>query len=142
MKALLLPAALLLTPVITFAQGVGIGTTAPDASAALEIASSSKGVLLPRVASANSITSPAPGLLVYQTNAPAGFYYNAGTNAAPNWQQLATVAAPGTVASVTGFAGLINIIAANASAYVFAGPTALITITSAQSEELVTLIFW
>ena|SRR6476661_3865508 len=70
--------------------GVGIGTTAPDASAALDIVSSSKGLLLPRVAAAAAIASPAPGLLVYQTGAPAGFYFNAGTALAPSWQQLAT----------------------------------------------------
>jgi hypothetical protein len=86
--------ALLLLAAPRFAQaqsgGVGIGTTAPDASAALDIVSSSKGLLLPRVAAATSIASPAPGLLVYQTGVPAGFYYNAGTAAAPSWQQLAT----------------------------------------------------
>ena len=72
------------------AQNVGIGTTAPDASAALDIVSSSKGALLPRVADATAIATPATGLLVFQTGAPAGFYYNAGTPAAPSWQQLAT----------------------------------------------------
>ncbi|AHJ97154.1 tail fiber domain-containing protein [Hymenobacter swuensis] len=91
----LLAAALLLAaaPFTALAQttgSVGIGTTAPDASAALDIVSSSKGLLLPRVAAATSITSPAPGLLVYQTGAPAGFYYNAGAAATPSWQQLAT----------------------------------------------------
>ena len=70
--------------------GVGIGTTAPDASAALDIVNSSKGLLLPRVAAASAIARPAPGLLVYQTGAPAGFYYNAGTAAAPSWQQMGT----------------------------------------------------
>ena len=44
-------------------SSVGIGTTAPDASAALDIVSSSKGLLLPRVAAASAIASPAPGLL-------------------------------------------------------------------------------
>ncbi|MDU0371488.1 hypothetical protein ACFPAF_13865 [Hymenobacter endophyticus] len=91
----LLAAALLLAaaPHFTHAQttgSVGIGTTAPDASAALDIVSSSKGLLLPRVAATTGIASPAPGLLVYQTGAPAGFYYNAGDAAAPSWQQLAT----------------------------------------------------
>ena len=73
----------LAAPRLAHAQtgGVGIGTTAPDASAALDIVSSSKGLLLPRVADATSIASPAPGLLVYQTGAPAGFYYNSGGGA-------------------------------------------------------------
>ncbi|MBF9222786.1 hypothetical protein [Hymenobacter ruricola] len=94
---LLALAALLAGPAALLAQtmpagGVGIGTTAPDASAALDIVSSDKGLLLPRVAAAAAIASPAPGLLVYQTGSPAGFYYNAGTAAAPGWQQLATAA--------------------------------------------------
>ncbi|GAA4353967.1 hypothetical protein GCM10023185_15090 [Hymenobacter saemangeumensis] len=98
MKQLLLPlcwGVLLLTlPLASQAQtpGVGIGTTAPDASAALDIVSSNKGALLPRVASVSAVTSPATGLLVFQTGAPAGFYYNAGTAAVPNWQQIATAA--------------------------------------------------
>ncbi|MDO7877161.1 tail fiber domain-containing protein [Hymenobacter sp. ASUV-10] len=97
----LLPALLLALPLAARAQtpGVGIGTTAPDASAALDIVSSSKGALLPRVAAASSIASPATGLLVFQTNAPAGFYFNAGTPAAPSWQQLATAAGAAVTAS-------------------------------------------
>jgi len=83
---------LVLLPAAAFAQtpGVGIGTTAPDASAALDIVSSSKGALLPRVANATAIANPATGLIVFQTSAPAGFYYNAGTAGAPSWQQLGT----------------------------------------------------
>ena len=86
-------AALLLLAAPRLAQAqttgsVGIGTTAPDASAALDIVSTSKGLLLPRVAAATAIASPAPGLLVYQTGGPAGFYYNSGTAAAPAWLRL------------------------------------------------------
>ena len=71
-------------------DNVGIGTTAPDASAALDIVSSSKGALLPRLTQAQvaAIASPATGLLVFQTDATPGFYYNAGTPAAPGWQPL------------------------------------------------------
>jgi hypothetical protein len=91
---LLLAGALALAEMAGTAQaqtpGVGIGTTAPDASAALDIVSSDKGVLLPRVADATALASPATGLIVFQTGSPAGFYYNAGTPAAPSWQQLAT----------------------------------------------------
>ncbi|GAA3991316.1 tail fiber domain-containing protein [Hymenobacter antarcticus] len=75
--------------------GVGIGTTAPDASAALDIVSSTKGALLPRVADATAIASPATGLIVFQTGGTAGFYYNAGTPAAPSWQQLNVVGGAG-----------------------------------------------
>jgi len=47
------------------AQGVGIGTTAPNASAALDIVSTPKGVLLPRVADCTALASPATGLIVF-----------------------------------------------------------------------------
>lgn len=49
------------------AQNVGIGTTSPDASAALDVSSTSKGVLVPRVSSLGAITNPAKGLLVFYT---------------------------------------------------------------------------
>ena len=76
---------LLALPVLAHAQSVGLGTTAPDVSAALDIVSSSKGALLPRVTAAAALATPATGLLVFQTGAPAGFYYNAGTSATPSW---------------------------------------------------------
>jgi hypothetical protein len=80
--------------------GVTIGAlTAADASAALDIVSSSKGALLPRITQtarlamgSGGIPAPAPGLLVYQTDGTPGFYYNAGTAASPSWQQVATAA--------------------------------------------------
>ncbi|MGI4875564.1 MAG: tail fiber domain-containing protein [Janthinobacterium lividum] len=85
----------LLLPLVALAQtgGVTIGaTTAADASAALDIVSSSKGALLPRLTAAQvaAIASPATGLLLYQTDGTPGFYYNAGTPAAPAWQLLGT----------------------------------------------------
>ena len=89
-RGLLLLALLATSGLTARAQGVGIGTTAPDASAALDIVSSAKGVLLPRVADATAIATPATGLLVFQTGGSAGFYYNAGTAAAPAWQPLAS----------------------------------------------------
>ena len=50
--------------------GVGIGTTSPDASAILDIKSTNKGVLAPRISltsttDTTTIPSPATGLLVY-----------------------------------------------------------------------------
>ncbi len=57
----------------------GVGTTTPAASAIMEIASTSKGLLIPRmtVAQRNAIAAPATGLLIYQTNATPGVYmYN------------------------------------------------------------------
>ena len=78
------------------APGVRLGpgpATAPDVSAALEIVSADKGLLLPRVAAATALATPAQGLLVFQTGSPAGFYYNAGGSGvgaapAPKWLRL------------------------------------------------------
>lgn len=71
---------------------VGIGTTNPNASAALDVSASDKGLLVPRMTHTQreSLANPATGLLVIQTDEPAGFYYNAGTPASPNWLNLST----------------------------------------------------
>lgn len=61
----------------TQAQNVGIGTTAPDQSAVLDIQSPDKGLLVPRmsVEQRNNIASPANGLLIFQTDEQSGFYF-------------------------------------------------------------------
>ena len=68
----------------------GIGTTTPNASAKLEVASTDKGFLLPRMTAAQrgAIASPANGLLVYQTDAPTGFFVNTGTSGTPVWTRV------------------------------------------------------
>lgn len=59
---------------------VGINTTNPDASAALDITSTDSGLLVPRMSQAERdlIASPADGLLIYQTDGTSGFYYYTG----------------------------------------------------------------
>ena len=60
-------------------QSIGIGTTTPDVSALLDISSTSKGLLLPRMTVAQKalITAPKAGLLIYQTDGSKGLYlYN------------------------------------------------------------------
>ncbi|WP_323789242.1 phage tail protein [Psychroserpens sp.] len=59
-----------------FAQ-VGIGTTNPDGSSVLDITSSDKGILIPRMSAIErmAITTPADGLIIYQTDDVKGFYY-------------------------------------------------------------------
>jgi hypothetical protein len=63
------------------AQNVGIGTTTPAASAALDITATGKGLLVPRLDSAArvGIASPATGLLVFQAGPRQGFYYYSGS---------------------------------------------------------------
>ncbi|MBR9914053.1 MAG: hypothetical protein GYB32_04380 [Algicola sp.] len=83
---------------LTIHAQVGIGTTTPDASAALEVNASNQGLLAPRVALTDvtngtaPINSPATGLLVYNLNAGVtggsgiGFYYWSGSQ----WEKLIT----------------------------------------------------
>lgn len=74
-----------------FAQ-TGIGTTAPDVSAKLEINSTNKGLLTPRMTASQraAISSPANGLLVFQTDGVSGFYLNTGSSASPVWSRINT----------------------------------------------------
>ncbi len=78
-------------------QNVGINSTAatPDPSAMLDIVSSNKGLLIPRISLSSTVDnaiSPATSLLVYNTNAAMtngngeGYYYNSSvTPGAPSW---------------------------------------------------------
>ena len=77
----------------------GIGTTTPNASAKLDVYSTNKGFLPPRVtlasvSDATTITSPAEGLLVYNLGSSglqAGYYYWNGAN----WATIATASSAG-----------------------------------------------
>lgn len=62
--------ALAFLPVYSQAQSVGIGTTTPHPSAALEVSSNNQGLLLPRLTDAQmrSVTNPQQGLLVFNTS--------------------------------------------------------------------------
>ncbi|WP_148285300.1 hypothetical protein [Flavobacterium sp. B17] len=88
-------------------NNVGIGTASPNSSALLDLNSSNKGILLPKVSltgvnDATTIASPATGLLIYNTNASlvngVGLYINNGTSSVPIWEKLAV----GIGASATG----------------------------------------
>lgn len=63
------------------AQSVGIGTGTPNASAALDITSSTKGILIPRMTTSQRFSIPAPpaGLLVYDTDKNEFHQYNGTT---------------------------------------------------------------
>lgn len=69
------------TPVIAQKDNVGIGTTKPDQSAVLDISSSTKGLLMPRMSlqQRGAIQNPAQGLVIYQTDFLSGFYFYDGT---------------------------------------------------------------
>jgi hypothetical protein len=62
------------------AQNVGIGTTSPHTSAALQVSSTTKGFLPPRLTSAQrtAIATPLTGLLVYDTDVDRMYVYQDG----------------------------------------------------------------
>lgn len=74
------------------AQSVSINSNGAvaDTSAMLDVKSTTKGLLIPRMTAAekNAIFTPATGLLVYQTDGETGFYYFNGTA----WYLLITTA--------------------------------------------------
>ena len=95
--------------IATNAQSVSVNTdgSTADASAILDIKSATKGMLVPRVTTAqrNAIVTPANGLLVYDTDVKSFWYYNgsawtiitgAGSGGSLSLPYDATVNTPGT----------------------------------------------
>lgn len=78
----------------------GIGTTSPNASSLLEIKSTSKGILIPRMSKSqrDAIATPATGLLIYQTNSTPGFYYYSGSA----WTAVSTTGANVSLSNLSG----------------------------------------
>jgi hypothetical protein len=83
MKKILLLLFIVGTFTASIAQNVGIGNTSftPNASAILELRSTSSGFLLPKMTEAqkDAILNPTAGLIIYQTNGVKGFKYHNGT---------------------------------------------------------------
>ena len=89
---------------LTVSGVVGAGTGSPAASAQLEVSSTTKGLLPPRMTAEQrtAIDTPAAGLMVYQTDAPVGLYSYNGTE----WVQVgATVSADTILPTQTGNSG-------------------------------------
>jgi hypothetical protein len=68
---------ILIAPILSKAQSVGINVQ-PAASAALDVASSSKGILIPRMntAARNSISGPQKGLMVFDSSLNNFYFYD------------------------------------------------------------------
>jgi len=83
--------AIVLLTATTTAQ-IGINNENPDASAALDITSTTGGILIPRLAQTqrDAIIAPAEGLMIYQTDEISGFYFYDGNN----WTKIDGVAGP------------------------------------------------
>ena len=65
---------------------IGIGTTSPDNSSALEVNSSNKGFLMPRMTTLerDAIVTPAIGLIIFNLDTNS-FNYYLGSTSALNW---------------------------------------------------------
>lgn len=87
-RKIFLTALLISLGTVTFAQNLGINAdgSAPDASAMLDVKSTTKGFLPPRLTQQQrtAIPAAATGLLVYQTDGSAGYYFYDGAS----WVQL------------------------------------------------------
>ena len=81
MKKLFTLLAAVLITATTFAQ-IGINNETPDPSAALDITSTTAGFLMPRMTETqrDDINPAATGLMIYQTDGTAGFYYYNGSS--------------------------------------------------------------
>ncbi len=83
------------------AQSVGIGTSTPDPSARLDVWDNQRGILIPRLTTAerNAITTPARSLLIYNTDCDEYQYYIPGTG----WVSILTNVTAGSIGTLTAF---------------------------------------
>ncbi|MEQ1733669.1 MAG: hypothetical protein ABL940_08350 [Bacteroidia bacterium] len=80
-------------------NNVGIGTTTPNPKAILDLQANDKGLLVPRMNTAqmNAIVAPPNGLLIYNTNDNCFSYYNTTTSA---WKSMCATGG-GTTTGIT-----------------------------------------
>lgn len=83
---------------------VGVGTTTPAASSILDLTSTTKGMLVPRMTAAQkaAVSTPDMGLLIYQTDGSAGFWFYDGTQWIPLLDTKQGWATLGNAATVDG----------------------------------------
>lgn len=103
MKKILLPLFLLITWRSVHSQSVGIGITNPHASAILDVNSSSKGFLPPRMSwpQIQAIPNPAAGLMVYDTGIKALRLYNGSKWIVLSEKEKGLADAPGSYTETT-----------------------------------------
>jgi len=83
-RFILVPVLLILVHTSFGQVGINLDNSAPDASAMLDVKATGLGLLVPRMTEANRPASPATGLIIYQTNNDAGYYYYDGSA----WQKV------------------------------------------------------
>ncbi|MCF8234645.1 MAG: hypothetical protein K9G67_06695 [Bacteroidales bacterium] len=92
MKKIIFTIALLIGGTGLFAQvAINKDGSEPDASAMLDVQSTEKGMLVPRMTEAerDAISDPAKGLLIFCTD-DNNFYMNKGTAGTPDWQVMSS----------------------------------------------------
>lgn len=96
MKALIYILVLCIAPAAYTQVAITNDASLPDPSAMIDIKSTARGLLLPRMtlSQRNAIVSPAQGLLIFQTDNLPGYYYNSGTSVSPAWALLGDLVLP------------------------------------------------
>ncbi|HEY6871910.1 MAG TPA: hypothetical protein VI298_04180 [Geobacteraceae bacterium] len=93
----------------TVTGSIGVGTSTPAASAALDVTNTTKGFLPPRMTTTqrNSIASPAAGLLIYNTDTSAYNYYTGSAwTALPNTNTSGNIV--GNITGTATYAPIMN----------------------------------
>ncbi|MEI6767196.1 MAG: hypothetical protein WCM76_16320 [Bacteroidota bacterium] len=92
----------------SYGQGASVNTAGipADSSAMFDVGSTTKGLLIPRMTTAqrNAIIHPATGLMIYNLDCN-NFNYNAGTPSVPNWLPVnsnSTLSTPGPITGQSG----------------------------------------
>ncbi len=104
MKASVLTTLLVVLSLCLFASvGINTDNSDPDGSAMLDVKSINKGILIPRMTTAQrtAISSPATGLLVFDSTTGGFWFYN-GTV----WKDLSSASGPTGPQGVTGATGV------------------------------------
>ena len=101
-------------------NNVGIGTNTPAPSALLDLTSTDKGILIPRIADTTLVAAPATGLLIFQS-ADTQFYYFDGNW----WRQALGPEGPQGPVGPTGADGAANAWSLTGNAGTTAGPNFL-----------------
>ena len=100
MRRIILSSLLSLMVFISYAQvGINSDGSSPESSAMLDVKSTSKGVLVPRMTTTQrtDINSPATGLLVYDNTSGSFWYYNGAS-----WQEIKVDAIPDQITDADG----------------------------------------
>jgi len=74
---------IILLSITSYAQSVGVGTTTPHPSAALDVSATDQGILIPRT-DTSSIAAPAEGLMIFQNTDQQFYFYSGG-----HWNAIA-----------------------------------------------------